>query len=275
MPAFEWRQFGTFIGPQFKTGTYNYETISKEGYWHTDIAIDTSFKKKDLGYVMYSAPGAYVGHHADNISIAKITFESAMGAPIPLYYHMVKTSFINGNVIATGKHIQNGLTTINGQTTLNGNTTSTGTITSPKFVGSINVQSWKGFDIEHPKKKGQRLRHICVEGPEAAVYIRGRCKDTNIINLPDYWDGLVDIDEISVNLTPFGSPQNLFVEQIKWGKQVVIKNADGGPVNCFYQIWAPRLGELHVEYEGKSAADYPGEQDEHSICGYHYDRREE
>ena len=62
----------------------------------------------------------------------------------------------------------------------------------------------------------------------------------------------MDIDEITVNLTPFGSPQNLYVEDIKWGKQVVIKNADGGPVNCFYHIWAPRLGELHVEYEGQS-----------------------
>ena len=149
-----------------------------------------------------------------------------------------------------------------------------GTVTAPTFQGNINVQSWKGFDIEHPKKENHRLRHICVEGPEAAVYIRGRCKDTSIINLPDYWEGLVDVDEISVNLTPFGSSQNLYVEEIRWGKQVIIKNADGGPVNCYYHVWAPRLGELHVEYEGKTASDYPGDQGEHSICGYHYDRRD-
>jgi len=148
-----------------------------------------------------------------------------------------------------------------------------GTCTFPNFVGNINVQSWKGFDISHPKKEGRRIRHICVEGPEAAIYIRGKCKNTNVINLPEYWDGLVDLDEISVNLTPFGSQQNLFVEQIKWGKQVIIKNADGGPINCFYQVWAPRLGELHVEYDGESAADYPGNHDHHSICGYDYDVR--
>ena len=148
-----------------------------------------------------------------------------------------------------------------------------GTCTFPNFVGNINVQSWKGFDISHPKKEGKRIRHICVEGPEAAIYIRGRCENTNVINLPEYWDGLVDLDQISVNLTPFGSQQNLFVEQIKWGKQVIIKNADGGPVNCFYQVWAPRLGELHVEYDGESAADYPGDHDHHSICGYDYDVR--
>ncbi len=174
---------------------------------------------------------------------------------------------ITGNVTANGKHIQNGSALINGKIT------STSSV-SGGYKGPINVQGWKGFDIEHPNKEGHRLRHICVEGPEAAVYIRGKCKDTNIINLPEYWNGLVDLDELSVNLTPFGSPQNLYVEDVKWGRQVIIKNADSGPVNCYYHIWAPRIGDLVVEYEGKSAADYPENQDEHSICGYHYDRRE-
>ena len=42
---------------------------------------------------------------------------------------------------------------------------------SCSFSGStINVQSWKGFDIKHPNKEGHRLRHICLEGPEAGVY---------------------------------------------------------------------------------------------------------
>ena len=41
---------------------------------------------------------------------------------------------------------------------------------SCSFTSSkINVQSWKGFDIKHPNKEGHRLRHICLEGPEAGV----------------------------------------------------------------------------------------------------------
>ena len=266
MPDFEFKEFGTFIGPQYDSGSYDYDEISKEGYWHTDIAIDTTFKKDDLGYLAYASSGQYVGHHTDGVKIAQVTFETAAGN-LPLYYHLVNETFINGDVIATGKHVQNGQVTVNGDAYMNGTTYA-------DVQGTINTQSWKGFDIEHPKKENHRLRHICVEGPEAAVYIRGRCKDTSIINLPDYWEGLVDVDEISVNLTPFGSPQNLYVEEIRWGKQVIIKNADGGPVNCYYHVWAPRLGELHVEYEGKSASDYPGDQGEHSICGYHYDRRD-
>ena len=54
---------------------------------------------------------------------------------------------------------------------------------------TINTQGWKGFDIKHPNKEKHRLRHVCVEGPEAAVYCRGRvCNGKNVIDLPDYWD---------------------------------------------------------------------------------------
>ena len=40
----------------------------------------------------------------------------------------------------------------------------------------------KPFDIEHPTKgKGWRLRYVCLEGPEAGVYFRGRIKNEKVI----------------------------------------------------------------------------------------------
>ena len=33
-------------------------------------------------------------------------------------------------------------------------------------------------------QKGWRLRHTCVEGPESAVYIRGKLEGDHIIKLP-------------------------------------------------------------------------------------------
>mgnify|MGYP003132716577 FL=1 len=33
------------------------------------------------------------------------------------------------------------------------------------------------FDMPHPNKEGWRLRHVCIEGPEIAVYFRGRVKN--------------------------------------------------------------------------------------------------
>ena len=130
----------------------------------------------------------------------------------------------------------------------------------------------KNFDIKHPSKEGWRLRHACVEGPEAAVYIRGRLKENNVIELPEYWKGLINYDTISVNLTPFGRKDDLYVKDIQEDRIIVAGNHLSN-VNCFYQVWADRLGEFVVEYEGESPADYPIDQSDHSVAGYHYDVR--
>ena len=143
------------------------------------------------------------------------------------------------------------------------------------WTGStINRQGWKGFDIKHPNKKGHRLRHICVEGPEAAVYVRGTLKNSNIIELPEYWKGLIDPESISITLTPIGSYQELYIKNIEWGQKVTVMNSTSGSIHCFYSIWASRIdGEpLVVEYEGEDPSSYPGNSEQFSISGYDYGR---
>ena len=64
---------------------------------------------------------------------------------------------------------------------------------------------------------------------------------------------------MSISLTPIGTWQELFVKEIKWGKQVIVRNNAGGPINGDYYIVARRLDDdLIVEYEGESHDDYPG-----------------
>ncbi len=146
------------------------------------------------------------------------------------------------------------------------------------FIGNVQGKCSidKGFDIPHPTQKGKRVRHICVEGPESAIYIRGKLDGSHIIELPEYWKGLVDYDTISVDLTPFGrSDTSLHVKEIT-GDKIIISSDHLVQVKCFYHVWANRIGpELFVEYEGESPADYPGDQSSHSIAGYNYDVREE
>jgi len=146
---------------------------------------------------------------------------------------------------------------------------------SCSWTGStINRQGWKGFDIKHPNKKGHRLRHVCVEGPEAAVYVRGTLKNSNIIELPEYWKGLIDPESISITLTPIGSYQELYIKNIEWGQKVTVMNSTSGSIHCFYSIWASRIdGEpLVVEYEGEDPSSYPGNSEQFSISGYDYGR---
>ena len=139
--------------------------------------------------------------------------------------------------------------------------------------GTINVQGWKGFDIKHPTKENHRLRYVCLEGPEGGVYHRGILKDSEFIELPDYWKDLVDTKTITVHLTPIGTYQYLYYTVAK--NRIIVKNHSNLPTHCSYIDYGERKdGEpLIPEYTGNSPEDYPGKNDQYSIAGYHYDRR--
>ena len=124
--------------------------------------------------------------------------------------------------------------------------TKTGNIT---LVGTLSATT-KSFVIKHPTKEGMQLRYGSLEGPENGVYVRGKLKGSSVIDLPEYWVKLVDPESISVQLTPIGRHQKLFVEDII-DNSVIIGN-DGlfaGEINCFYTIFAERVdvGKLQVE----------------------------
>ena len=125
----------------------------------------------------------------------------------------------------------------------------------------------KPFDLEHPTKgKGHRLRYACIEGPEVAVYCRGRLKESNVINLPDYWKDLVHEDSITVQLQPIGSNQNLVIQEFNNEFIVIAEDStntdlitDLSTIDCFYHVYGERkdINPLIVEYEGNSWKDYP------------------
>ena len=109
----------------------------------------------------------------------------------------------------------------------------------------------KSFLIEHPIKDGYNLRHGSLEGPEHGVYVRGKLDGTNTIELPEYWLALVDEDSITVQLTPIGSHQNLYVKDIIDNKVIVANsNLLSSKIKCFYLVQAERkdIDKMVVEY---------------------------
>jgi len=160
------------------------------------------------------------------------------------------------------------------------------TIGAPNLT--INGLSWngyvvpklavagKGFDIPHPTKSNtHRLRYICLEGPEVGTYLRGKLRNSNVIELPEYWtEKFIDTDSITVNLTSIGSFQELYVKEII-GTKIIVGNNSGNAINCNYTVFAERIldDKLQVEYEGQSPADYPGDNSQYSLAGWNYDRR--
>ena len=123
-----------------------------------------------------------------------------------------------------------------GAVTIDSNVDVTGTLTAIA----------KSFDIEHPTKEGMRLRYGSLEGPENGVYVRGRTQE-NIIELPDYWTGLVDEDSITVHITAAGKSQNIWVKKIE-DYRVHLRSIEA--IDCFYTIYGERkdTDKLVVEY---------------------------
>lgn len=120
------------------------------------------------------------------------------------------------------------------------------------FVSGSFAATTKSFLIDHPTKPGKKLRYGSLEGPENGVYVRGRLSGSNVIELPDYWTGLVDPNSITVDLTPIGKHQKLYVQDIKDNKVYVgNENIWSSTFECFYTVWAERndVDKLLVEID--------------------------
>ena len=184
--------------------------------------------------------------------------------------HAKRSLHVKGNVKIEGNDLTSNALNIKGDTDqtgdmeISGDMTIGGTMKAgyATWSGSI-VATTKLFDIQHPSKDGHRLAHGCLEGPEHAVYTRGRvCNGKNVIDLPEYWSSLVDFETLTVQLTSIGSHQNVIVKRISPMERKIYLQAQGGmPVDAFYHIMAERIDsdKLVVEYEGNSVEDSPNE----------------
>ena len=239
--AFSFQNYGTFSGPGAQ-----YTFRQNDDF--TNIFEDPTFNLDDVSMVLLSTPSDYVYLHLDGTSTANVTLEKNVGK-ISQFFVDATTSYFNGSV------------TID----LNLNVLGSLTVSGVNIISDINLAKAlpaKPFDIPHPSKpETHRLRYISLEGPEIAVYFRGKLEDTNVIELPEYWKDLIHPESISVNLTPYGTYQELYVEKIVWGQQIIIKNRESVPTNCYFTVYAERkdMEKLIVEYEGTSAKDYPGQ----------------
>jgi hypothetical protein len=187
------------------------------------------------------------GLHIKNSSQANVRLEENTGE----YFDM---SMLNGDAYIINR-VSDGFLAFRTNSTDRMRILSDGNVgigtTSPGHKLEVNgsfAATTKSFDIEHPTKEGMRLHHGSLEGPEHGVYIRGRLEG-DVVELPDYWLGLVDEDTITVQLTPNRGFQQIYVEDISDNKVYVGTQTDT-PIDCFYFIQAERkdVDKMEVEY---------------------------
>jgi hypothetical protein len=267
------------VGGQLRVGA-GYVPPIKEG----DEKINGSAHME--GPVVFGTPNEEGGGFGDNVAtlmIARTTNDDKDCTPADRSLWVKGNTRLQGDagtsytLNVTGDVTIIGNTEQTGDTNQVGNITASGTIKAATLIGAHTSGSISGgvsgkssgakaFDIPHPSREGYRLRHICLEGPESAVYFRGRLKNRKVIKLPTYWEKLVDPTTITVNLTPFGSHQDIIVKRLD-STEIHLQSNGGLPIDCFYHVYGTRqdIERLSVEYEGATSDDYPGDNSIYSI----------
>jgi len=218
--------FGIYIfGAQVESGYIaGYYTPS------TSAAIASTANNLYSGGSLYVASTATVGGSA---VITAATLMSSINGSMSVGNTLRITNTTNASATATGALIVDGGVGIAGNV----------------YIGGTLFATAKSFLIDHPTKPGQKLQYGSLEGPENGVYVRGRCT-SGVIELPDYWTALVDENSITVDITPIGAHQKLYVDRIENNKVYIgNENIMSKKINCFYTVWAERkdVGKLDVE----------------------------
>ncbi len=125
---------------------------------------------------------------------------------------------------------------------------------TPAYTLHVNgsfAASSKSFDISHPSKPGKRLVHGCLEGPEFAVYYRGRAKLVNgavQVTLPDYFESLTRKEDRTIHLTAIGSePYLLSASDIVNGTFTVYGTKPDG--EFYWEVKAVRADVPRLQVE--------------------------
>lgn len=137
---------------------------------------------------------------ADTLINGKLTVNN--GSTLNGVFHVNGASSINGATTINGATSVNGATTISGFCTLNGSASVVNNLT---VGGNFHVLGFKGFVTPHPLANDQMLTHVCVEGPEAAVFYRGKGqlkRGTATVRLPAYFQPLTREGSATVQVTP-------------------------------------------------------------------------
>ena len=201
--------------------------------------------------------------HSDSVTNESPIIMAKSNIGLSLGYSTNDNDYTTGNTwISTGTHLQTDGSSqaisfrVGGRTSGSSKATITGdgnlivsrSITAGTHItasGNASIAGtlearMKSFVIPHPTQTGKKLVYGALEGPEHGVYTRGRVTGS-IIELPEEWTGLVHEDSITVQLTPIGKHQNLYVEKTT-NYKIFIKNSNllNKKIDAFYLIQGTR-----------------------------------
>ena len=121
-----------------------------------------------------------------------------------------------------------------------------------------NKVSVKNFCIEHPCNKEKYLVHACIEGVKADVFYRGTAvlnykSKKCVVELPDWFSKLVDIESTTIQITPVNKYIKLFlnIDNLKDNYFNIIRDGplsyEKDNIKIFWEVKASRKNSFSVE----------------------------
>jgi len=196
------------------TEQFTINAITGGTYNNGNIVVEGSGNISNIGGIktFYDSNGILNGNRVINTQNFKLTFSGSSNEQFKVIY--------------TGNNLSDKVLVTENQGGINFYVTAN---------GDLSANS-KSFLIPNKTKPGHLLRHGSLEGPEHAVYFRGRLINTNKIMLPDYWEWLVDENTMTVQFTPIGEFKKYFVKSIS-SKEIEIF---GEEIDCFFVVFGER-----------------------------------
>jgi hypothetical protein len=123
-------------------------------------------------------------------------------------------------------------------------------------LGNFGASGTKTFDIPHPTKDGYRLRHRCIESPEARLIYESQydcALGENTFPLPSFFIGIANKD-----VKCYVSPFKCF--GIAWGETLdgIILNVHTNLAGTYnIMVVGTRMDELALKEWDEFGVEYP------------------
>lgn len=133
---------------------------------------------------------------------------------------------------------------------------STGAVT---VSGNFTVTGTKNFAMEDPSDPSKAIYYAALEGPEAGTYTRGTAKMVKgeaVIELPGYFSRITEKERMTVQLTPVGSPAQLYIAT-KTPERVTIKCASNCENDVEFDYFVQGVRKGYLDYKIERPNDLP------------------
>ena len=70
----------------------------------------------------------------------------------------------------------------------------------------------------------------------SALRVKGDIPSDGVIEFPKEWNNKLNLDSLTIMITPHGTFQELYVANIHYGRKATVKNAASGPIKGSYMI---------------------------------------